>query len=79
MAKGDTLAIDKEIVSLTGKDRPKALFIPTASGDSKEYWRAFQDVYGAELGCEVDVLYLLGVSPPKRVFPKYKRYTNIYG
>lgn len=65
MAKGDTLAIDKEVVSLTGKDRPKALFLPTASGDSKERSQAFQDVYGTELGCDVDVLYLLNVSPPK--------------
>ena len=65
MAKGDTLAIDKEVVSLTGKDRPKALFLPTASGDSKERSQVFQDVYGTELGCDVDVLYLLNVSPPK--------------
>ena len=63
MAERETLAIDKEIVSLTGKDRPNALFIPTASGDSPEYWQSFQEVYGQELGCETDVLYLLGVSP----------------
>ena len=63
MAERETLAIDKEIVALTGKDRPKALFIPTASGDSPEYWQSFQDVYGKELGCETDVIYLLGVRP----------------
>ena len=65
MALGETLAIDKEIVSLTGKDRPRALFIPTASSDSREYWQGFQCVYGQELGCVTDVLYLLGVSPTK--------------
>ena len=65
MAVGETLAIDKEIVSLTGKDRPRALFIPTASSDSREYWQGFQGVYGRELGCVTDVLYLLGVSPAK--------------
>ena len=65
LAERETLAIDKEIVSLTGKDSPKALFIPTASGDSPKYWQSFQDVYGQELGCETDVLYLLGVSPTK--------------
>ena len=65
IATGETLAIDKEIVSLTGKDRPKALFVPTASGDSRDYWHVFQDVYGTELGCEADVLYLLGVRPSK--------------
>ena len=66
IAEGETLAIDKGIVDLTGKDNPKALFIPTASGDSPEYWQSFQDVYGRELGCETDVLYLLDVSPIKR-------------
>ena len=63
MAERETLAIDKEVVFLTGKDHPNALFIPTASGDSPEYWQSFQEVYGQELGCETDVLYLLGVSP----------------
>ena len=66
IVRGETLAIDKEIVSLTGKNRPRALFIPTASSDSREYWQVFQNVYGTELGCETDVLYLLGVSPTKR-------------
>ena len=65
MTERETLAIDKEIVCLAGKDRPKALFIPTASGDSPRYWQSFQEVYGEELGCETDVLYLLGVSLTK--------------
>ena len=65
MAEGETLAIDKEVVSLTGKSRPRALFIPTASNDSSEYWKGFQGVYGQELGCVTDVLYLLDVSPTK--------------
>ena len=59
----ETLAIDREIVALTGAARPRALFIPTASSDSRDYWHAFDDVYGRELGCETDVLYLLGVNP----------------
>ena len=33
----ETLEIDKRIVELTGKTRPKALFIPTASGDAVGY------------------------------------------
>ena len=65
MAGGETLAIDKEIVSLTGKDHPKALFIPTASSDSRERWQAFQGVYTQELGCATDVLYLLDVNPAR--------------
>lgn len=63
IAERETLAIDREIVSLTGKDHPSALFIPTASGDSPEYWQSFQELYGQELGCKTDVLYVLGVSP----------------
>ena len=58
-----TLDIDKEIVSLSGKERPKALFIPTASSDSVEYWEAFHRMYGGELGCDTDVLYMLGKRP----------------
>ena len=63
MAEGETLAIDRRVVALTGKARPQALFIPTASSDSREYWRGFQHTYGETLGCETDVLYLLGVTP----------------
>ena len=65
MKERETLAIDKEIVSLTGKISPKALFIPTASGDAPKYWQSFQEVYGQELGCETEVLHLIGVSPTK--------------
>ncbi len=65
IAERETLAIDKEIVSLTGKVSPKALFIPTASGDAPKYWQSFQELYGQELGCETEVLHLIGVSPTK--------------
>ena len=51
----ETLAIDREIVRLSGKTRPRALFIPTASSDSVEYWEAFHSVYGSALGCETAV------------------------
>ena len=59
----ETLEIDREIISLTGKSRPKALFIPTASGDSVERWHEFESVYRGRLGCDTDFLYLLGVTP----------------
>ncbi len=55
----ETLRIDKEIIRLSGKKHPKALFVPTASGDSEAYWKTFQRVYGKRLGCKTDVLYLL--------------------
>ena len=55
----ETLRIDKEVVKLTGKSTPKALFIPTASNDAEGYWETFKKVYGNKLGCETDVLYLI--------------------
>ena len=59
----ETLEIDREIISLADKPRPRALFIPTASSDSVERWHEFESVYGGRLGCETDVLYLLDVTP----------------
>ena len=52
----DTLPIDEEIVRLTGKKRPSALFIPTASKDADGYCETFKQVYGEKLGCKVDFL-----------------------
>lgn len=56
---GDTRVIDEHIVRLTGKPAPRALFIPTASGDHPGYIDAFAQAYTA-LGCTVDVLRLYG-------------------
>lgn len=64
MGEGDTLAIDKRNVELTGASWPNALFIPTASSDSRDYAATFARVYGETLGCNVDVLYLLDDPPP---------------
>ena len=36
----ETTKIDKEIIRLSGKKRPKLLFIPTASSDSESYYGA---------------------------------------
>jgi len=55
----ETEKIDREIIELTGKRHPKALLLPTASGDSAVYWQTFQKHYGDRLGCETDVLYLV--------------------
>ncbi|MGC8590467.1 peptidase E [Athalassotoga sp.] len=54
----ETLEIDKSIVEITGKVRPTALFIPTASGEPSEYCQTFEEVYGKRLGCKTDVLFL---------------------
>ena len=63
---GETLALDREVVRLTGARRPRALFIPTASSDSFENWEAFRAAYGGELGCDAYVLNLLATPPSSR-------------
>lgn len=60
---GETLTIDRQIVALTGKSRPRALFIPTASGEPPEYTDIFWDIYGDALGCHIDTL-LFKPAPP---------------
>ncbi|WP_339486778.1 Type 1 glutamine amidotransferase-like domain-containing protein [Pseudomonas sp. EL_65y_Pfl2_R95] len=52
----ETLELDYFICQQTGKAKPKALFIPTASGDADGYCRTFQNIYGERLGCKVDFL-----------------------
>ena len=37
----DNLALDRYIVDLTGKSRPKVCFLPTASGDAELYIKNF--------------------------------------
>ena len=54
-----TLEFDRFIVGLTGIRRPRALFIPTASGDSPSYCETFDRIYGRLLGCRIDSLRLV--------------------
>jgi len=60
-----TKAIDREIIALTGRKRPRTLFVPTASRDNVAYGERFARAYG-RLGCRCDVLYLLGQVPSRR-------------
>ncbi len=53
-----TFPIDRYIVKLTGKKAPRALFIPTASGDPQDYCESFDRIYGGALGCRTDHLLL---------------------
>ena len=59
-----TEPIDRAIIQLApkrgGASRPNALFIPTASGDSTEYWEIFDQAYRTSYGCDSDVLYVGG-------------------
>ena len=59
----ETADIDKRIVELTGKVRPKALFIPTASGDAVGYAETFEVCYGERFGCQTRILNLIQ-NPP---------------
>ncbi len=56
LKKKQTLPIDRYIVKRTGKKSPRALFIPTASGDPQDYCEAFDHIYGDLLGCRTDSL-----------------------
>ena len=58
LKKKETLPIDRHIVKLTGKKSPRALFLPTASGDPADYCESFDTVYGDLLGCRTDHLLL---------------------
>ena len=74
-----TEPIDRMIIELSGKRGPRALFIPTASSDSVEYWETFDRAYRLAYGCETDVLYLLGATPdPLEVARKIERADIIY-
>jgi dipeptidase E len=52
-----TLAIDQEIIKASGKQRPRLLFVPTASGDSKEY-AELMEAHFSSLGAECQTLYI---------------------
>lgn len=68
--KIETSAIDKEIIKLSGKKRPKFLFIPTASSDSEDYVKVVKKYFGSKLGCVVNVLYLINKKLDKKEIEK---------
>jgi peptidase E len=44
---GDDVLLDDHVLSLTGKDRPRVCFVPTASGDADSYVERFRDAFPA--------------------------------
>ncbi len=79
LEQGETLKIDEIIVRCTGKTHPTALFIPTASDDSLEYWEIFHKVYGGQLQCKTEVLYLIKEHlPSEDIQGKIERADLIY-
>ncbi len=57
--KVETMSIDKEIIKLSGKNKPSLLFLPTASNDSTSYYDVVKKHFGDRLGCKTNVLYLI--------------------
>ena len=66
----ETEIIDREIIKLSGKKRPKLLFIPTASSDSEGYVEVVKKYFGKRLGCDVSVLYLIKNNPSRQEIEK---------
>ncbi len=58
----DNLVLDRYILSLTGKERPRVLFVPTASGDSCEYTVRFHEAFQS-LHCRTSHLSLFRPPP----------------
>lgn len=65
-ARPQTTAIDREMVRLAGRRRPRLLFLPTASLDAADYCEAIIRHFGRTLGCRVDTLLLYRDRPGAR-------------
>ncbi len=74
---GETVKIDQYLVSLSKKQNPKLLFIPTASEDSQEYMDQIDDYFN-HFGCEVSFLCLLSETNLKKIRDKILSADIIY-
>jgi len=61
-----SMPLHRAIVRMAGMKRPRALLIPTASGDVPEAREQFEDVYGERLGCVTDTLHLKQTRPSQK-------------
>ena len=64
--KNETLKIDKALLKLSGKKKPKLLFIPTASNDAPEYAESIEKYFGNRLHCKVKTLLLYNKNINKK-------------
>lgn len=69
--------INKKIVELSGKKRPKFLFLPTASDDSSRYVSRIEAVFGKSFGCDVRNLLLYSDDQLKRSFEEKIAWADI--
>lgn len=75
----ETTSIDEEIIRISGKKKPRVLFIPTASIDAPEYIVAFRRQYEERLGCVVETLELYRDRPSKKeIADRIRRADIIY-
>lgn len=75
----ETFGIDEKIVQSSRKEKPIALFIPTASGEPQGYIDTFNYIYGEKLGCKTDLLLLLeGKTSAKEAREKIMNSDIIY-
>ncbi len=58
----ETMELDAEVVRLTGKRRPRVVFLPTATHDDPVYVATVDEHYGQRLGCHVEALRLFDRS-----------------
>jgi len=71
------IVIDREIVKLSGKKKPKVLFVPTASSDSERYRRAISNLYHGKLECVYDELLLIAEKPSKKEITQKIQFADI--
>lgn len=75
----ETLQIDRRLFDLTGKTRPRLLFLPTASDDSELYCQTVDRHFGKRLGFKVDHLLLTKASTrPGEIAEKVEAADIIY-
>ena len=74
---GETEDIDRRIIELSGKKKPKMLFVPTATTDSKRYWYYMDGYYGNYLGCKTDVLNLIREKNSKKEIKRKIEWADI--
>ena len=78
LREGDTLAIDRCIAALAGRERPRVLFIPTASHDAGGYVNAVSRVY-RHLGCSFStLLYFIDPAAAEHAAEKVEKADIIY-
>lgn len=78
LREGDTLAIDRRIAALAGRERPRVLFIPTASHDAGGYVNAVCRVY-RHLGCSFStLLYFIDPAAAEHAAEKVEKADIIY-